>query len=253
MKSALTHVHGVSGPTRTNDHNLCSIGSSVGGAGIGRGRDGEVEVFATIREGIRNASRDRTVGLIIWGVEVFNLVGGGEGSGEVNIDVGVGPSDHDRAIGEKDSGGVVQAGDGRTRQTVRAPSRALGSGRIVDAGTTNGSRGQGHTEGHLSVGRGGEGSLCVSGGTIEPTVHDEESGIRKDDELTHGTTLEKVIILLPNRAGSVERLGSDALAVLGSGNQPGIDEGPGVVAPVVLRHVATTAEEESRIVLVLRG
>ena len=43
------------------------------------------------------------------------------------------------------------------------------------------------------------------------------------------------------------------MAVVGSGNIPSIDEGPRVVAPVVLGHVATTTEEEGRVVLVLRG
>ena len=43
------------------------------------------------------------------------------------------------------------------------------------------------------------------------------------------------------------------MAVLGSGNQPGIDKWPGVVTPVVLRHVTTAAEEDGGIVVVLRS
>jgi len=50
---------------------------------------------------------DRTVCLIVGGIEVFDLVGGGEGRSEIDIDVGVGSGDHDRAIREKDSGGVI--------------------------------------------------------------------------------------------------------------------------------------------------
>jgi len=148
---------------------------------------------------------------------------------------------------------MVQTGDARSRQAIRVPSRTLGGGGIVDAGATDGSGSERHTEGHLRVCGGCEGPLGVSCGTIETAVHNEESAIGKYDELTHGTGLEHVIILLPSGAGSVEGLGGDALAVLGSGNQPGIDEGPGVVTPIVLGHVATTAEEESRVVVVVWG
>ena len=148
---------------------------------------------------------------------------------------------------------MVQAGDGRTRQAIRVPPGALRSGGIVDAGATNGSRSQGHTEGHLSVCGGCESPLGVSCGTIETTIHDEDGAVRKVDELTHGTGLEHVVILLPSRTGSVKWFGGDALAVLGSGNQPGIDEGPGIVTPVILGHVTTTAEEDGRVVLVFWG
>jgi len=81
---------------------------------------------------------------------------------------------------------VIETLDGRSGEAVRAPSRALGSGRTVDAWVTDGSRGQGHTKGHLSVGGGGESPLRVSGGTVEATVYDEEGAVGKADELTHG-------------------------------------------------------------------
>ena len=42
------------------------------------------------------------------GVEVFNLVGGGEGGGEVDIDVGVGSCNHDRAVEEGESDGMIE-------------------------------------------------------------------------------------------------------------------------------------------------
>ena len=148
---------------------------------------------------------------------------------------------------------MVQTGNVRARQTIRFPSGTLGSGRIVDARATDGSRGQGHTERHLSVGGGGKSPLRVPGGAIETTVHHEEGTVGKVDKLTHGAGLEHVIILLPNRAGSVEWFRGDALAVLGSGNQPGVDKGPGVVTPAVFGHVATAAEEESGVIVVRRG
>ena len=148
---------------------------------------------------------------------------------------------------------MVETGDGRSRQAIRAPSGTLRSGGIIDTGATNGSRSQGHTEGHLSVCGGCESSLGVSCGAVETTVHDEESAIRKVDELAHGTGLEHIVILFPSRAGSIEWLRGDALTVRGSGNQPGIDEGPGIVTPVILGHVATTTEEDGRGVVVLRG
>ena len=61
LKSTLTHVHGVSGPTWAYNHDLGVVGGGVGRARVGRGRDGNIEVLATIREGIGNTSRDRTV------------------------------------------------------------------------------------------------------------------------------------------------------------------------------------------------
>ena len=98
---------------------------------------------------------------------------------------------------------MVQTGDAGSGQTIRTPSGALRSGRIVDARATNGSRGQGHTEGHLSVGGGCKSPFRVSGGTIETAIYNEESGIGKDDELTHGTGLKHVVVLLPSGTGSV--------------------------------------------------
>ena len=57
-------------------------------------------------------------------------------------------------------------------------------------------------------------------------------------------------ILLPHGAGAVKWLGGDVLAVLGSGNEPGIDKRPGIVTPIILGHVTTTTEEEGRVVVV---
>ena len=95
LESALTHAHGMSGPTWADDHDLGVIGSGVGGTGVGRGRNGDIEVFTTVSEGLGNTSRDRTVCRIVGRIEIFNLVGGREERGQVNIDVGVGSSDHD--------------------------------------------------------------------------------------------------------------------------------------------------------------
>ena len=134
-----------------------------------------------------------------------------------------------------------------------APPRTLRSVRVVDAGTTNGSGSQGHAVGHLGVRGGSESPLCVSSGTVEPTVDHEEGAIRKTDELAHGARLQHVVVLHPSGARSVLWLRGYALTIAGSGDQPSIDEGPGVVTPVILGHVATTAEDDSGGVVVLRS
>lgn len=68
--------------------------------------------------------------------------------------------------------------------------RTLGSGGIIDAGTANGSRSQGHAEGHLSICGDGESPLGIASSAVETAIHKEESAIRENDELTHGMGLE---------------------------------------------------------------
>ena len=142
LEGALAHVHSVSGPTWAHDHDLRIRGSGVRGTRIGRGRYGDIKVFTTVGEGAGDASRDRTVCCIVGRIEIFNLVGSWEGRGKVDIDIGVGASDHDGTIRKKEGGGVVQPRNVRGRQTIRTPPGAFGGVRVVDTWATDGSRGQ---------------------------------------------------------------------------------------------------------------
>ena len=95
LEIALAHVHGVSGPTWTNYHDLRVLGRVVGGTGIRGSSDGDIEGFTAVSEGLRDTCRDRAVRGIIGGVEVFNLVGGRVDGSEVDVYVGIRASDHD--------------------------------------------------------------------------------------------------------------------------------------------------------------
>ena len=61
LEGALTHVHGVGGPTWADDHDLSIVGGGVGGTRIGGGRNGDVEVTAAVGKAVRDTGRDRTV------------------------------------------------------------------------------------------------------------------------------------------------------------------------------------------------
>jgi hypothetical protein len=129
------------------------------------------------------------------------------------------------------------------------PSAARRRIGVVHRRRADGPGGERHAEGHIRVGQGRERLRRVTGRAVDTAVEHHEFSGGEDDELAHRAPFQHVVVLLVLHVrieGAVGLFGCDALAVLRGGDEPGIDEGPRVVAPVKVRHAIPATEEHSR-------